>query len=400
MKIEKIELNGFKSFSDKTIFNLHSGITCIVGPNGCGKSNIVDAFRWVLGEQSAKTLRGDKMEEVIFNGSVTKKPKGMAEVTLYISGLGGSTEGNGGGADRLVTVSRRLYRSGESEYLINRNTCRLKDIRDLFLDTGLEVKSYSIIEQGRIGDILNSKPADRRFLIEEVAGVMKYKVRKAEALSKLESSRQNLQRITDIVSEVNKQIRTLDRLARKAERYKELAEELKTIELKVSKQDYTRLKQLHETTENEFSLAREKESSLRANMSTIETEFQTERLALVEKEKELNALLERFQEHERAVADMQKRIAVLKTEEENARQHAVRTKEEITEHEQKIVQLTSRRASLAEEQGQYSSRVGELGESVAEKKNIISGIEQEINEIESAIEDKRRDIFELTDTLS
>ncbi|MDP2157044.1 MAG: AAA family ATPase, partial [Nitrospirota bacterium] len=172
MRIEKIELIGFKSFADKTVFSLHPGITCIVGPNGCGKSNIVDAFRWVLGEQSAKSLRGEKMEEVIFNGSSSKKQKGMSEVTLIFSGLTSvASQDNGGSPTDLVSVTRRLYRSGESEYLINKQPCRLKDLKDVFLDTGLDFRSYSILEQGRISAILNAKPLERRFIIEEVAGV-------------------------------------------------------------------------------------------------------------------------------------------------------------------------------------------------------------------------------------
>jgi len=182
MRVDKIELIGFKSFADRTTFHFHPGITCVVGPNGCGKSNIVDAFRWVLGEQSAKSLRGEKMEEVIFNGSTSKKPKGMAEVTMLLSGINSAQEHSSGeGAEALsdsVSVTRRLYRSGDSEYMLNKNQCRLKDIKDLFLDTGLEVKSYSILEQDRISEILNAKPLESRFLIEEVAVVMKYNVRK------------------------------------------------------------------------------------------------------------------------------------------------------------------------------------------------------------------------------
>ncbi len=223
MRIERIELIGFKSFSDKTTFNFHPGITGIVGPNGCGKSNVVDAFRWVLGEQSAKTLRGEKMEEVIFNGSASKKPKGMAEVTIVVSGLNNSvhsSDDNGDGSSDITYVTRRLYRSGESEYILNKNQCRLKDIKDLFLDTGLEVKSYSILEQESISHILNSRPQDRRVLIEEVAGIMKYNVRKKEAIAKLDLSRANLQRINDIISEVKKQINLLDRIAKKAEKYR------------------------------------------------------------------------------------------------------------------------------------------------------------------------------------
>ena len=242
MRIEKIELIGFKSFADKTTFVLHPGITCIVGPNGCGKSNVVDAFRWVLGEQSAKSLRGEKMEEVIFNGSAAKKPKGMSEVSMVVSGMNGAGSSNGEGQGDHVTVTRRLYRSGESEYMINKNTCRLKDIKDVFLDTGLDFKSYSILEQGRIGEILNSKPLERRFIIEEVAGVMKYKIRKAEALSKLDSSRLNLVRINDIIAEVRKQINILDRLAKKAERYKKLSSEMHAIELKIARKEYQQIK--------------------------------------------------------------------------------------------------------------------------------------------------------------
>jgi len=151
MRVDKIELIGFKSFADRTVFNLHPGITCIVGPNGCGKSNIVDAFRWVLGEQSAKSLRGEKMEEVIFNGSGSKKPKGMSEVTMFLSGLNTSSQSAAGDSEEsssdTVSVTRRLYRSGDSEYMMNKSQCRLKDIKDLFLDTGLEVKSYSILSR-------------------------------------------------------------------------------------------------------------------------------------------------------------------------------------------------------------------------------------------------------------
>ena len=245
MRIEKIELIGFKSFAEKTTFHFNSGITCIVGPNGCGKSNIVDAFRWVLGEQSAKSLRGEKMEEVIFHGSVSKKPRGMAEVTMVLSGLNVPAQrmdAENGDPSDTASVTRRLYRSGDSEYMLNKSQCRLKDVKNLFLDTGLEVKSYSILEQDRIAEILNSKPLERRFLIEEVAGIMKYNARKKEALSKLESSRTNLQRINDIIIEVKKQINFLDRLARKAEKYKKLISEIHSIELKIAKRDYHLLK--------------------------------------------------------------------------------------------------------------------------------------------------------------
>jgi chromosome segregation protein len=398
MKIDKIELNGFKSFADRTVFNLHSGITCIVGPNGCGKSNIVDAFRWVLGEQSAKTLRGGKMEEVIFDGSTVKKPKGMSDVTLHISGLDPSSEGNGS-SGKSITVSRRLYRSGDSEYMINKNSCRLKDIKDLFLDTGLEVKSYSIIEQGHIDRILSTKPDDRRFLIEEVAGVIKYKVRKEEASRKLESSRLNLQRISDVISEVKKQINILNRLAKKAERYKVLSEELKSIVLKISKKEYTELGEILQKTNDEFEKAKEEDSTLRASISTLETSHQSERLDIVQKEKELNQSNEDFMHLERVVADINQQAAVLNSEVDNARSQATRLSSRLTELDEKKTVLTSKVSSLGNEKNELNSQLEEFNISVAEKKDFIYGMEQEIVDIESSIEEKRKDIFEITEKL-
>src|SRR4030066_463036 len=304
MRIDRLELIGFKSFAEKTTFNFHPGITCIVGPNGCGKSNIVDAFRWVLGEQSAKSLRGERMEEVIFNGSVSKKPKGMADVTMIISGINGNNppspfaKGGEGGllneneesSSDITYVTRRLYRSGDSEYILNKNQCRLKDVKDLFLDTGLEVRSYSILEQDRITEILNSKPQDRRFLIEEVAGVMKYNVRKKEAKAKLESSRTNLQRINDIIIEVKKQINLIDRLAKKAERYKRLSSELRSIELKIAKRDYQALKESFEVILSEYNTLKEEETLKKAELARIENLTEAKRLELLEKEKVLEQI--------------------------------------------------------------------------------------------------------------
>ncbi|MEE9523974.1 MAG: chromosome segregation protein SMC [Thermodesulfovibrionales bacterium] len=399
MKIKKIELNGFKSFADRTVFNLHSGITCIVGPNGCGKSNIVDAFRWVLGEQSAKTLRGGKMEEVIFDGSAVKKPKGMSDVTLHISDIDPTSDGNGS-SGKTTTVARRLYRSGDSEYLINKNSCRLKDIKDLFLDTGLEVKSYSIIEQGHIDRILSTKPDDRRFLIEEVAGVIKYKVRKEEALRKLESSRLNLQRISDVISEIKKQINILNRLAKKAERYKILSEELKSIELKISKKKYTELRETLEKTNEEFERTKEEDSSLRASISTLETGYQKERLEVVQKEKELNQSNEDFMHLERIVADINQQTAVLNAEVNNSRNQVTRLSALLTELDEKKADLASKVSDLTSEKSGLNAQLEEFNTSVAEKKDFIYGIEQDILDIENNIEEKRKDIFRITETLS
>jgi chromosome segregation protein len=231
MRIKRLDITGFKSFMERSVFTFDDGVTGIVGPNGCGKSNVVDSIRWVMGEQSAKNLRGRGMEDVIFNGSESKPPLSMAEVSLTFhvdetdtlpAHLSGLSE---------VTVTRRLFRSGESEYLINKTICRLLDITELFLGTGVGTKAYSIIEQGRVGLIVSSKPEDRRHLIEEAAGVTKYKSRRKAAERKLEATQANLLRVTDITSELERRLESLSRQAKKAEKYKKLKTRMREIEL-------------------------------------------------------------------------------------------------------------------------------------------------------------------------
>src|SRR5262245_33550867 len=244
MRIKELELIGFKSFPDRTNLRFPSGVTGVVGPNGCGKSNIVDAIRWVLGEQSPKHLRGDVMEAVVFNGNEKLSPLGMAEVSLTFDNdaplrpptdldLEVSTLPAHIRDLAEITVSRRYFRSGESEYFINRTPCRLKDITELFLGTGVGSKAYAIIEQGRVEQLINAKPEDRRLFIEEAAGTTLYRSRKLAAERKLERTRENLARVTDILSEIERQAQYLERQAKKAEVYKRLVEELRELELRV-----------------------------------------------------------------------------------------------------------------------------------------------------------------------
>src|SRR5438105_3569258 len=205
MHLQSLELFGFKSFPEKTIFNLHRGVTAIVGPNGCGKSNVLDAIRWVLGEQSAKALRGGEMADVIFSGTDSKQAVGMAEVSLTFA----ECEKELGTDYHEVCVTRRVYRDGRSDYLLNKTACRLKDIQMLFMDTGIGRSAYSIMEQGKIDLILSSRPEDRRAIFEEAAGITKYKAQKKEALRKLEYTDANLIRLADIMKEVKRQIGSL-----------------------------------------------------------------------------------------------------------------------------------------------------------------------------------------------
>jgi chromosome segregation protein len=415
MRIDRLELIGFKSFAEKTTFNFHPGITCIVGPNGCGKSNIVDAFRWVLGEQSAKSLRGERMEEVIFNGSVSKKPKGMADVTMIISGVNGNNppspplakggEGgllneNGESSPDITYVTRRLYRSGDSEYILNKNQCRLKDVKDLFLDTGLEVRSYSILEQDRIAEILNSKPQDRRFLIEEVAGVMKYNVRKKEAQAKLESSRANLQRINDIIIEVKKQINLIDRLAKKAERYKRLSSEMRNIELKISKRDYQTMKELFEGILSEYNTLRADESLKRADFARIENQTEAKRLELLEKEKVLEQIQIKFQNLEKEIAELEKSKAVAKTERDNYKEYLTKLYQQEEEFNVKEAELLIKQKELEKTEADLLSEIEKQKELLKDKTDFARFMEEELIENEELLEGKRHEIFRMSEELS
>src|SRR5215470_11920201 len=360
-RLEKLEISGFKSFADRTTVLFGEGITCVVGPNGCGKSNIAEAISWVLGEQSAKTLRGSKMEDVIFNGTRDRKPTGMAEVTLTMVAIADvtardaedqeneddrkfdaavenagrasdaalsiiadaeyratddnpQTEASGdpgtdlapdaslpeGGnlaapdptedtadhseksparrrprprkklvvsAGERINIGRRLYRTGDSDYLMNGRLCLLRDVQDLFAGTGLGGAHYAIIEQGKIGQILSSKPLDRRALIEEAAGITKFKSRKRLAELKLESAKQNLTRVNDITSEVERQVNSLKRQAQKARRYKRLRDEMRSLLKVVYSADFHRLSAAAEASEKDLDQARSRHTELDALIS-------------------------------------------------------------------------------------------------------------------------------------
>ncbi len=237
MKLKKLEINGFKSFVEKTSVQFPPGISAVVGPNGCGKSNIVDAIKWVMGEQSVKQLRGKSMEDVIFSGSNGKPPLNMAEVSLTLSNE------NGTAPEELknfteIMLTRRLYRSGESNYFINKQPCRLKDIHNIFMGSGMGAKSYAVIQQGNIGRITDAGPEERRVLIEEAAGITRYKSRKKEALSKVEATNQNILRVADIIAEINRQMAGLKRQARKAERYKRYQGRIRELDICLTLHNY------------------------------------------------------------------------------------------------------------------------------------------------------------------
>src|SRR5882757_1264324 len=253
--LKRLELVGFKSFADKTVFDFGGGITAIVGPNGSGKSNIVDAVRWILGEQSAKSLRGGEMADVIFNGSTSRRSLGLAEVTLTFDNSRGALA-----TDSLeVAITRRVHRDGEGEYLINHQPSRLRDIKDLFLGSGAGTDAYCIIEQGRVDVLLQASTKERRTIFEEAAGISRFKAKKTESLRKLERVDQNLMRLQDIIDEVEKQLRSVKVQAAKAQKHQEHSNRLRELRIALGLQDYGKL--LDQLAEEEAALG-----SLRASL--------------------------------------------------------------------------------------------------------------------------------------
>jgi chromosome segregation protein len=289
MRIKSLEMSGFKSFPDRTVVNFEEGITGVVGPNGCGKSNIVDAIRWVMGEMSAKHLRGQSMEDVIFSGCETRPSLGMSQVFLTFDNSDGRAPADYAQYSE-IQVGRRLYRSGESEYFINKTPCRLKDIVDLFLGTGVGTKAYSIVEQGMVSQMVSAKPEDRRTLIEEAAGISKFKARKEAALRKMESTRQNLARLSDILGELTRQINSLKRQAKKAERYRRVSDELRSRELTLAATRHRMQRQeLEELVSKNEGLSQAKAASS-ARLAEYENSLETLRLTQTEMEREVDGV--------------------------------------------------------------------------------------------------------------
>src|ERR1700724_182077 len=276
MHLPSLVLFRFKSFADKTVFNFHEGVTAIVGPNGCGKSNLLDAIRWVLGEQSAKSLRGGEMADVIFNGTDNRKPLSFAEVSLTFTDC--ASELNVDWHD--VRVTRRVYRDGNSEYLLNKTACRLKDIQNLFADTGVARSAYSMMEQGKIDMILSSRPEDRRAVFEEAAGITKYRTQKKEALRKLEATEANLLRIGDVIKEVKRQIGSLQRQAGKARRYQALHADLRVLDTHYSRRQLAALETDLARGRDEIEKITKDEHAARAKIDDSENALAEERHAL------------------------------------------------------------------------------------------------------------------------
>jgi len=390
MYFKQLEIVGFKSFPNKTKLKFEPGVTAVVGPNGCGKSNIADAIKWVLGEQAPKSLRGSSMEDVIFNGTASIEPINVAEVSLTLSN-----------EKRLlpidyneVTITRRLHRSGESEYLLNKTNVRLKDISTLLMGTGMGTSSYSIIEQGKIDLILSSRPEERRYIFEEASGITKYKSKKREAMRKLEHTENNLVRINDIITEVRRQINSVERHAKKAERYKTHFEEMKELDLKQSAYELGNIsKELQENVKHLETITTE-ESTLRSELeeaSTLITRYREELDSVIlgmtnAQEKRTEAVIH-VDRCEHKVTLNTERISDLKNIKENSQGELNNLKEKIESQETEIDKTKSRFEELVNTKEEKEKTLSQKEETVENLSHHTEALQREIKKAKNSTVD-------------
>jgi len=402
MHLQSLELFGFKSFADKTVFNFHEGVTAIVGPNGCGKSNVLDAVKWALGEQSAKSLRGDEMADVIFNGADTRKPVGFAEVSLTFTDCAEEF----GTEWHDVRVTRRVYRDGNSEYLMNKTPCRLRDIQSLFADTGIARTAYSMMEQGRIDMILSSRPEDRRAVFEEAAGITKYKTQKREALRKLEATEANLLRIGDVIKEVKRQIGSLQRQAGKARRYQALHADLRVLEthhaskqlaslerdLVASREEIERLMETEKTMRTQIdngenALADERAAldridaaiaDSRAEVQRLESEIATHRNHIDFNRQRAEELAELIERAQRDVADAENKRNQQATQIKQTNSSIAEIDQQLREKEAELTELSILAREIHKNRSGRVARLQELQLALSKSESRISGFEEEL----------------------
>lgn len=390
MRLKKLDLFGFKSFPEKLGIEIGDGIMAVVGPNGCGKSNIVDAIRWALGEQSARVLRGDRMDDVIFAGSKTRKPLGMAQVVLTFS--------NDDGALPIdfseVTVTRRVFRSGESEYLLNKEVCRLKDIREMFRGTGVGSHSYSLIERSQVDSVITDGSTDRRLLLEEAAGITNYKARKREALRKLEATENDLVRLNDIITEVEREARSLGRQVGKAKRYHRWNERVKDLDVSVSRRKHRDLLQEERGLKEVLSEQKAEEAKLQATRGTLEAEVETIRADLLRKGREVSEAESKLREVEGRLADVREKISVLSERRRGLSEKASEAENRAEELERRIRQEHARRSSLESEREAAGERVEERSAEVREKEEKLERAEKALAELRERLEDVKRPAVE------
>ncbi|WP_366921625.1 chromosome segregation protein SMC [Metallumcola ferriviriculae] len=375
MYLKQLQIKGFKSFANKTIMEFSPGITAVVGPNGSGKSNIADAVRWVLGEQSARSLRGNKMEDVIFAGSKERKPVGMAQVSLVLN----NEDGNLPLDFNEVDITRRVFRSGESEFLINKTPCRLKDIHELFMDSGVGKESFSIIGQGKVEEILNSKPEDRRSLLEEAAGISKYRYRQQQAAKKLDRTEQSIERLQDLVQEIESQLGPLGEQASRAEQYQSLKSKHDKLEIKGAVVEIGKLQEKLDQTgqQREQLLLEVKEGEAQNNL--MEADLEQNKLNLKQLEEKISEIQQRLYRQEQELQHLEASMGIEKEKRQNG--------------SQRIDQLSQEKERLQEKKG----RLEELIAGIREKQQ---GIADQLKKVFSEVTETENNYQQLIDQFS
>ena len=382
MYFKRIEITGFKSFADHTVIELDAGMTSVVGPNGCGKSNILDAMRWALGEQKAKALRGAHMQDVIFNGSEERAPMSLAEVTLTFDNADGVLPID----FSEVQITRRIYRSGESEYLINKALCRMRDIQELFMDTGIGTNAYSMIGQGKIGMVLSTKPEDRRYLFEEAAGIIKYKARKRVALRKLDQAEQNLMRLGDIIHELERQMKSLKRQVNAAIRHRELTDELKEFEVRAAwLKQCTLLEQITDLRDK-FETAQKKFEQETAEMNQLEAKHEEVSLGKLEIDRVLHARREGVHEIDIEMEKIERQIGLIKQQIEfsiDQHEKALGEKDDLNREAEALLVLHEEKVAAIEGmKAEHEQHTAVLDAKHAEQLAAVS----KVNEADAALE--------------
>ena len=391
MYLKNIEVYGFKSFAQKINFEFHNGITGIVGPNGSGKSNVGDAVRWVLGEQSAKQLRGGNMQDVIFSGTENRKPLSFASVSITLDNSDHKLPVD----YNEVTVTRRLYRSGESEYLINGSGCRLKDIQEMFYDTGIGKEGYSIIGQGQIDKILSGKPEERRELFDEAAGIVKFKRRKATTLKKLDEERQNLVRVTDILSELTKQIGPLEKQSETARIYLAKREELKELDVNLFLLDHQRTGELLKELEEKLEQAQRELNEAQAAYDQTKIEYDRLEQELEDLNHRLDALKEEQQQNALLKQQYEGQVQVLEEQISSGKQNSEHYQNRLTALGEDLDRRTQEKEKLAEDKLELQSRLKEIRASLSKETEALENIVSNVEECTQAVEDGKNEIIEI-----
>ncbi|MDN5210993.1 chromosome segregation protein SMC [Fulvivirgaceae bacterium BMA12] len=402
MELVKLEIKGFKSFGDKVIINFDNGITGIVGPNGCGKSNVVDAIRWVLGEQKTRMLRSEKMENIIFNGTKNRKALQMAEVSLTFN----NTKNLLPTEYSQVTITRRYYRSGESEYLLNNVTCRLKDITNLFLDTGIASNSYAIIELKMVDDILNDKDNSRRALFEEAAGISKFKIRKKETLRKLSGTDDDLERVEDLLFEIEKNMKSLERQARQTERYFKIKEDYKNFSIEYAKKSFGKHTTKLSDLEKQIEAENDKKISLTRQISEQESLVEKAKAAMITKEKTLSSRQKTLNEHVNKIRQYEsdkkiknERLRYLNDKSDSLNEQIDQDKKSNERAAFSIKSLEKEKESAEKLLRETEKNLEILKEDYDTHKNKATQVQEQINEINTFYKSKQNALYQLSKSL-